>query len=76
MADQEPADVSLELSTIDEIVKELQKRFEGVVVITTNFKGGNTDSIQVQHCGGYILSIGLCEYAKKYILSQTGINLE
>ncbi len=66
----ENEDGPLALATLEEIQTELARRFEGYVLIVTKQRNASDDRVRIVHYGGYLLSIGMCEYAKDWIMRK------
>lgn len=61
----------LSLVDIDEIMAELAKRYDGVVLSCVRSRSKDTDERYLNWRGGNITAIGLCRYAELKIMTFT-----
>lgn len=65
--------IDLKAATNDEIFDELSSRYHGIVVTSVKQENGR----EIRSCsffGGCITAVGLCEYAKNYLLNYSQQN--
>lgn len=64
----------LELATLDEIMDELVKRYDGVLVVTNGEPGQDemTDITRVYYGGGRLQALGMSIWASRYLSPKDG----
>jgi hypothetical protein len=62
------ADGPLALATIDDIAAELNRRFEGFVLVCSAEKNNLTDTLQIRRGGAFVMGLGLCKYAEQWMI--------
>ena len=63
----------LSLATVTEIVDELERRFEGVLLLTCKHTSRSAEEVRIHYCGGTSLAVGL---AHRAIVRLTALGVE
>lgn len=57
----------IELAQTDELIEELQKRFDHCVFAGAKNLDGKMSATNIQHNGNWLTCVGLCTYAERLI---------
>jgi hypothetical protein len=62
--------MDLQLVSLEEIIDELEKRYDGFILAYVKTLDSKKEEVEFQHRGGNMVALGLCEHAKNALLND------